>query len=301
MAFLDFMDNTERIGLFRSAASVEALQPVFQELLTDKGAVSSFVAGVLGDFVEHPEKLSGAEGRRLLSCVFLLAGMAPCMEAYGAIFRILRSVEFGAKVSREEWLSSEISRLLGVLSPADAVPEILDALLDPGIGQVVSEQLLLTLSCRWVSRRDNDASFLETVRKILSRLPEGKVDFEIAMALVINAVAVGGDQLREPLFAFYRAHKELLEERLTEKNLQSFFDLGRQRIKAMLMGNYLGGYGPLPSELDRLVNYADIALKEEEPTTLKALPPIVRDQPKIGRNDPCPCGSGKKYKKCCGR
>ncbi len=22
--------------------------------------------------------------------------------------------------------------------------------------------------------------------------------------------------------------------------------------------------------------------------------------PKVGRNDPCPCGSGKKYKKCCG-
>ncbi len=28
---------------------------------------------------------------------------------------------------------------------------------------------------------------------------------------------------------------------------------------------------------------------------------IVRDVPKVGRNDPCPCGSGKKYKKCCGR
>lgn len=27
----------------------------------------------------------------------------------------------------------------------------------------------------------------------------------------------------------------------------------------------------------------------------------VRKQKKIGRNDPCPCGSGKKYKKCCGR
>ena len=26
----------------------------------------------------------------------------------------------------------------------------------------------------------------------------------------------------------------------------------------------------------------------------------VRQGPKIGRNDPCPCGSGKKYKKCCG-
>ena len=28
--------------------------------------------------------------------------------------------------------------------------------------------------------------------------------------------------------------------------------------------------------------------------------PVVRAAPKVGRNDPCPCGSGKKYKKCCG-
>jgi preprotein translocase subunit SecA len=28
--------------------------------------------------------------------------------------------------------------------------------------------------------------------------------------------------------------------------------------------------------------------------------PIKRDEPKVGRNDPCPCGSGKKYKKCHG-
>lgn len=27
---------------------------------------------------------------------------------------------------------------------------------------------------------------------------------------------------------------------------------------------------------------------------------VVNTSPKIGRNDPCPCGSGKKYKKCCG-
>ncbi|MEM6793605.1 MAG: SEC-C metal-binding domain-containing protein [Acidobacteriota bacterium] len=28
--------------------------------------------------------------------------------------------------------------------------------------------------------------------------------------------------------------------------------------------------------------------------------PVVRGGPKIGRNEPCPCGSGRKYKKCCG-
>ncbi len=29
--------------------------------------------------------------------------------------------------------------------------------------------------------------------------------------------------------------------------------------------------------------------------------PVRRDSPKVGRNEPCPCGSGKKYKKCHGR
>jgi uncharacterized protein YecA (UPF0149 family) len=28
---------------------------------------------------------------------------------------------------------------------------------------------------------------------------------------------------------------------------------------------------------------------------------IKIETPKVGRNDPCPCGSGKKYKKCCGK
>jgi len=29
--------------------------------------------------------------------------------------------------------------------------------------------------------------------------------------------------------------------------------------------------------------------------------PIQSNEPRVGRNDPCPCGSGKKYKKCCGQ
>ena len=27
--------------------------------------------------------------------------------------------------------------------------------------------------------------------------------------------------------------------------------------------------------------------------------PYRRETPKVGRNEPCPCGSGKKFKKCC--
>ena len=35
-----------------------------------------------------------------------------------------------------------------------------------------------------------------------------------------------------------------------------------------------------------------------QPATIE---PFVRTQPKVGRNDPCPCGSGRKYKHCCGK
>ncbi|MFO8052463.1 MAG: preprotein translocase subunit SecA [Candidatus Omnitrophota bacterium] len=41
-------------------------------------------------------------------------------------------------------------------------------------------------------------------------------------------------------------------------------------------------------------------LRKKEPTKKKVKTPKVAGK-KVGRNDPCPCGSGKKYKKCCGR
>lgn len=40
-------------------------------------------------------------------------------------------------------------------------------------------------------------------------------------------------------------------------------------------------------------------LERREHTEAPASPPAQRAEPRVGRNDPCPCGSGKKYKKCC--
>lgn len=42
-------------------------------------------------------------------------------------------------------------------------------------------------------------------------------------------------------------------------------------------------------------------LKAEQAGGVPKVETVVHDGPKIGRNDPCPCGSGKKYKKCCGK
>jgi preprotein translocase subunit SecA len=49
-------------------------------------------------------------------------------------------------------------------------------------------------------------------------------------------------------------------------------------------------------------------VKQEEPKQMftnkddsQVKQPKTRSEEKVGRNDPCPCGSGKKYKQCCGR
>ncbi|MFL6648701.1 MAG: SEC-C metal-binding domain-containing protein, partial [Sulfurifustaceae bacterium] len=49
---------------------------------------------------------------------------------------------------------------------------------------------------------------------------------------------------------------------------------------------------PAPSENGEVAEEAEVAVAPR---------PVVRKQPKVGRNQPCPCGSGKKYKHCHGR
>ncbi len=49
----------------------------------------------------------------------------------------------------------------------------------------------------------------------------------------------------------------------------------------------------------RKQNRAD-APEEEEGPRIEPVETIRSEKESVGRNDPCPCGSGRKYKKCCG-
>jgi hypothetical protein len=48
---------------------------------------------------------------------------------------------------------------------------------------------------------------------------------------------------------------------------------------------------------DLLTSWIEDDSREVDPDSIT----IRSEQPKVGRNDPCPCGSGRKYKKCCGK
>ncbi|MGH8117229.1 MAG: SEC-C metal-binding domain-containing protein, partial [Rhodanobacteraceae bacterium] len=60
------------------------------------------------------------------------------------------------------------------------------------------------------------------------------------------------------------------------------------------------GAGALPGSQPMRLPAPEGAMGDAAESAVATATPMVRSGPKIGRNDPCPCGSGKKYKHCHG-
>ena len=60
-------------------------------------------------------------------------------------------------------------------------------------------------------------------------------------------------------------------------------------------------YQPLMYTYDKIITQEQRNNKIVHDTHLKTKGTPIKNDKKIGRNDPCPCGSGKKYKNCCGK
>ena len=89
--------------------------------------------------------------------------------------------------------------------------------------------------------------------------------------------------------------KENPIEEMTEDTVVSLaFD------KEMLYKNMVDAKADWLYNLSAWEKIFDEEKRKELYREAKKMNTIVKEK-KIGRNDPCPCGSGKKYKKCCGR
>ena len=90
--------------------------------------------------------------------------------------------------------------------------------------------------------------------------------------------------MRSRYSAFATAKIDYLQETLLPETREDF---NREEIEAWAKNSAWTGLE---------VRFTE-AGGEEAPVAVKT---IVREAPRVGRNDPCPCGSGKKYKKCHG-
>lgn len=119
----------------------------------------------------------------------------------------------------------------------------------------------------------------EVYDEIKAAYKDNKVDYlTIGMESVDRAMLEG--QARVLARAEKNEHLQKIDDTIGE--LSSWFYFKNEKDPAE--ANYF----------DQLVNNNPVSLAKPKGT------PII-NEPKIGRNDPCPCGSGKKYKKCCGK
>jgi preprotein translocase subunit SecA len=104
--------------------------------------------------------------------------------------------------------------------------------------------------------------------------------------LIFRARVVGRAEARSNYRETAAVHQDTGGYGVTE-NLAATADVG----KGAPLGEEVHPAGQ-PGRADPAGNGTQTAVKTK---------PIVRQEAKVGRNDPCPCGSGKKYKKCCGQ
>lgn len=120
----------------------------------------------------------------------------------------------------------------------------------------------------------------------LKKEEEARAEFEKALALDPLAIEAGHSLGEMALKSGRRKEAAALFERCLNRFDQARF------------------YRSKEEDRDRLREHLEIALWELRdvrgisPSLPAAQTPLLRGE-KIGRNDPCPCGSGKKYKKCC--
>jgi preprotein translocase subunit SecA len=126
-------------------------------------------------------------------------------------------------------------------------------------------------------------------------------DHLLALDHLKQGIGLVGYGQKDPLVEYKKESFDLFQsmlDRIDTTTIRSLFNLqvvaeetpeeiARRRLAARRRGGAMQFTGP---------NQGATAAGEEA----GKVKTIVRDQPKVGRNDPCPCGSGKKYKKCHG-
>ena len=136
---------------------------------------------------------------------------------------------------------------------------------------------------------------------LTSALDDEWKDHMYEMDLLKSAIGLRGYAEKDPKVEYKREGMRMYNEmmdRLRERVTHTIF-------RARLGGGVSSVYRGIEARHDEATNVGfseDQAAEGLGPQGEAAKPQTIRrDAEKVGRNDPCPCGSGKKYKKCCGK
>jgi preprotein translocase subunit SecA len=121
---------------------------------------------------------------------------------------------------------------------------------------------------------------------------------------------------RDPLIEYKSEAFKIFDELMVNVKTEICHNVFRSASSMMAFENFLrnvpqqtlhqnssafGGAAPAASSTPTDKNASSVVSEAAQAAENQAKAKPVRTGPKVGRNDPCPCGSGKKYKQCCGK
>jgi preprotein translocase subunit SecA len=122
-------------------------------------------------------------------------------------------------------------------------------------------------------------------------------DHLLAMDYLKEGIGLRGYGQRDPLVEYKREGYDLFAGMMERIQIDVVAQLLRvQPLRPTGQLQPAASPATAPARAPRLVFHRGDAGPEQASRTA----PVHRDGHKVGRNDPCSCGSGKKYKKCCG-
>jgi preprotein translocase subunit SecA len=182
------------------------------------------------------------------------------------------------------------------IPPVDEIEQHTDA---------IAARVLEAYDARYQERRrDNGEEGMKLVERfvLLSLLDDKWKDHLLAMDHLRHSIGLRGYGQIDPKVAYkqegYQMFSEMLDG-LYEEISSLVLKLRVRKEDERALGTDLEGaeYRHEALNPDAQAAQAEAASGKNPSEPVK---PIRNTGPKVGRNDPCPCGSGKKYKKCCG-
>jgi HEAT repeat protein len=204
------------------------------------------------------------------------------------------------------------SELLAKLKDTDApLPERAGALL--GLARDTGKEPVRSYAIEFYDRPETRLQAMEAMRNSFDRsfasyFPKhlDDKDPEVKREAIYGVGYLGISEKAEDLKRFFD-DDEYRSDALFAYALSVRAEISRGRIKALFrrIEDLAGGFEPEEYEIVKLALDERLMLHGLKPVFFddsaeEELEPQVARTAKVGRNDPCPCGSGKKYKKCCG-
>ena len=291
-------------GLYISEEKLNAL------LSLPKESLISDLELVLDDSIErfaHFTDLTDLEGwneekMNFVIHTILLLGELKAIKSLGKIFNVLRQSEEYLDLYFGDFITDAIWEPVYKIANHD-----LEAcklfVCEQGVNtyaRTVFTDMVEQIAYHQPERRDEVIEWFKDVILFFlnSDLEDNVIDSEVIGLLICNIIDLKGKELKPEI-------KNLFEKGIVSqgvcgawKDVNKAFDQPNKYDNKREILSVSERYHEITSTWASYIeNNNDFSLGYKDQLKSADLP--IRTEPKIGRNEPCPCGSGKKYKKCC--